>query len=823
MRRPILVPLSVALLTIGCVSNTTSTRPAPTRTAGDTVATRAGGPAARTTGPQPYAKVIPAKATTDSGLFVVRQGDEKTFWEIPDSLLGRDMLWLTRIAASAEDLSGFTNSGSNINEYLVRFERDGHRILLRSQGTRYVADTTLPIAKSVAANTFSPILQSWDLKARTTDSLASVIDVTSFLEGDVAAISGLGTGFRTQFKVRRMDPARSFVESVKSFPENLEVRQVQTFDAAEPPSQRATGTISITTAQSLVLLPREPMRPRYADERVGWFTLNQIDFSSKALKADERRLIQRWRLEPKDPAAYARGELVEPIKPIVFYLDPGTPTEWRPYIRQGVEDWNVAFEAAGFKNAIVAKDPPSPAEDPDFDPDDVRYSTVRYIANLTRNAMGPSVADPRTGEIIESDIIWYHNHLRSYRNRLMVETGAANPGARSLDIEHDLIGETVRQVIAHEIGHALGLPHNMIASSSFPVDSLRSPSFTSEYGVAPSIMDYARQNYIAQPGDGVTRFVRKIGPYDLYSVNWGYRVIPAPTAKAEIATLDRWIAEKADDPRYRFYGGDGMDPRAQTEDIGGDPVMASTYGIMNLKRVLPQLPTWTATPGENWDDLEELYGELVSSYARYVGHVITMIGGIERTAKSTDQAGPVYVPVTAAEQRRAMKFLADEVFTTPTWMVEPELLRRIEGVGAMDRVRQAQTSALNRVVDATRMQRMVEVGLYADGPTYTPAALLADVRGAIWGELSGRGAIDPWRRQLQRAHVERLISLATAESVSAARGADASTAEARPLARQELRTLQSAIGARMRQGGEATTRAHLEDLSARIGQALDPK
>ncbi|MEZ4378922.1 MAG: zinc-dependent metalloprotease [Gemmatimonadales bacterium] len=825
MSRPIAVAASLLVLLAGCARGTAQTTPTPARSATPADSTPRAG-AGRPSGPQPYARVIPRGATADSGLFVVRQGDNKIFWEIPDSLLGRDMLWLTRIAAAAEDLSGFTNAGSNINEYLVRFERDGDRILLRSQGTRYVADSTLPIAKSVAANTFAPILQAFDIKAETPDSLATVIDVTAFLDGDVAAISGLGSGFRTQFKVRRMDPARSFVESVKVFPQNLEVRQVQTFDAAEPPSQRSTGTISLTTAQSLVLLPREPMRPRYADERVGWFSLRQIDFSSRALKADERQLIQRWRLEPKDPAAYARGELVEPVKPILFYLDPGTPTEWRPYIKQGVEDWNAAFETAGFRNAIIAKDPPSKAEDPEFDPDDVRYSTVRYVANLTRNAMGPSVADPRTGEIIESDIIWYHNHLRSYRNRLMVETGAANPGARSLDIEHDLIGETVRQVIAHEIGHALGLPHNMIASSSFPVDSLRSPSFTSEYGVAPSIMDYARQNYVAQPGDGVTRFVRKIGPYDHYAINWGYRVIPgaeAETPQAERAVLDRWILAKADDPRYRFYGGDGMDPRAQTEDIGGDPVAASTYGLMNLRRVLPNLPAWTATPGENWDDLEELYGELVSSYARYVGHVITMIGGVERTAKSTDQAGPVYVPVDAARQRRAVQFLADEVFTTPTWMVDETVLRRIEGTGAMDRVRQAQASALNRVLDATRMQRMVETALYSSGPSYTPAALLADVRAAVWGELSGRGAIDPWRRQLQRVHVERLITLATAEASPTARGADPATAEARPLARHELVVLQGQVAARLRRGGDAVTQAHLEDVAARVREALDEK
>ncbi len=819
------VSAAFVLLAAGCARPQPAARPpVPARPATDSAAAPGrGATAARNAGPQPYDKVIPKVASADSGLFLVHRGDGKILWEIPDSLLGRDMLWLTRLAAAAEDLSAFTNAGSNINEYLVRFERDGDRILLRSEGTRYVADTALPIAKSVAVNTFAPILRSFKLEAWRADSHAVVIDVTSFLEDDVAAISGLSSGMRTQFKVRRLDPQRSFTESVKSFPQNVEVRQVQTFDATEPPSQSSTGTVSITTAQSLVLLPKDPMRPRFADERVGWFSIRQVDFGSRQLKAAERELIRRWRLEPKDPAAYARGELVEPVKPIVFYLDPGTPTEWRPFIKAGVEEWNQAFEAAGFRNAIVAKDPPTPAEDPEFDPDDVRYNTVRYVANMTRNAMGPSVSDPRTGEIIESDILWYHNHLRSYRNRLMVETGAANPEARSLMLDDALIGETVKQVIAHEIGHALGLPHNMIASSSFPVDSLRSPAFTSTYGVAPSIMDYARQNYVAQPGDGVTRFIRTLGPYDRYAINWGYRLIPgAATPEAEKPVLDGWILERADDPRYRFYGGDGMDPRAQTEDIGGDPVAASTLGIANLKRVLPELPTWTATPGQTWDDLNELYGELVSSYSRYVGHVITEIGGITRDAKSTDQAGPVYAPVPAAKQREAVRFLIDQVFDTPTWLVPEAIMRRIEGQGALDRIRQLQASVITRVIEPGRMQRMVETDVYGGAGTYSPATMLADIRGAVWRELDGRGAIDAWRRQLQRAHLERLVTLATA-TTSPARGPDVTTAEARPLARQELVTLQRGIRARIGRGGDAMTLAHLRDAEARIEEALSVK
>jgi hypothetical protein len=810
------VRISIALLSlVACTKNTPQVRPTTQSTSGE------GAPAARAaarTGPQAYDKVVVKSATSDSGLLLVHRTEGKILFEIHDSLIGRDMLWLTRIAAAAEDLSPFTNAGSNVHEYLVRFERDGDRVLLRSQGTRYVADSALPIARSVAANTFSPILRSFKVEAERPDSSAVVIDVTSFLDDDVTAISGLSNSMRTTFKVRRLDPQRSFVASVKSFPLNVEIRQVQTFDAQEPPSQASTSTVSLTTAQSLVLLPREPMRPRHADPRVGWFTLTQIDFSSSALKAAERELISRWRLEPKDPAAYARGELVEPVKQIVFYLDPGTPMEWRPFIKQGVEDWNRAFEAAGFKNAIAAKEPPTAAEDPEFDPDDVRYSTVRYVANLTRNAMGPSVADPRTGEIIESDIIWYHNHLRSYRNRLMVETGAVNPAARSLDMDRALIGETVRQVIAHEIGHALGLPHNMIGSSAFPVDSLRSPTFTTANGVSPSIMDYARQNYVAQPGDGVTRFVRQLGPYDLYAINWGYRLLPNTNPVSERVTLDRWIVEKANDPRYRFFGGDGMDPRAQTEDIGDDPVRASRFGLQNLRRVVPQLPSWTATAGEDWSDLNELYGELVSSYARYVGHVITLIGGVTRDAKATGQAGPVYMPIPAARQREAVQFLATEVFTTPLWLVNEDLLRRIEGVGAMDRVRQQQVSVLGRVLDAARMQRMLETSLFATEPAYLPSELMADVRRSIWSELEGRTIIDAWRRQLQRAHFERLRTLVTSEVASPR--ADPATADTRPLARQELVTLQAAIRLRMARGGDAMTMTHLRDVSARIEDVL---
>ena len=448
------------------------------------------------------------------------------------------------------------------------------------------------------------------------------------------------------------------------------------------------------------------MSIRYSDERVGWFSLNKYNYSSDALKSDNIRIIRRWRLEPTNLEAYNRGELVDPIKPIIYYLDPATPMKWRPYFKQGIEDWAKVFEKAGFKNAIIAKDPPTKEEDPNFSPEDIRYSTVRYVATTTRNATGPSVSDPRSGEIIESDIIWYHNHLRSYRNRYLLETGAANPKARSLDTPEEEIGEMMRRVISHEIGHALGLPHNMKASSAYPVDSLRSGNFTQKMGIATTIMDYARFNYIAQPGDENIRFVRQLGPYDDYAIDWGYRYFSDQTPESEKVLLNEMVDKKSMDPLYMF-GSRGNDPDTQTENIGDDPIKASEYGLKNLKIVAKNLDKWTTTEGQSYDDLNELYNEMIGVYRRYIYHVIKMVGGVNETLMRKGQDNTPYKNLDQALQRQALDFLHVNLWDTQNWLIQKSLVSKIKDEGSLKLIQNLQMSALFRILSVNNLNRIL--------------------------------------------------------------------------------------------------------------------
>ena len=665
---------------------------------------------------------ITQKMVKNSGLITTYLNDEsQLYFEINEGLLNKDLLVVTRFSQLPANYSAYLNAGSKTAEQVVRFVKKGKKILLKQMSFSNIATEEDPIALSVAENNFAPILAAFEIKNKEKDRF--LIDVSSHFMADSPGFSIIRSYDKDKYKIGAVDKKRSSIDEAKSFPLNTEILHTLTFKVNKAPRSNRSKTFSFQVNHSFIALPKDPMPIRYHDERVGWFSINKTNYSSEELKADSYRIVRRWRLEPKDKAAYANGELVEPIQPIVYYLDPATPLKWRKYFKMGIEDWNSAFEKAGFKNAILAKDPPTQEEDPDFSPEDVRYSTVRYVASTTRNATGPSVSDPRTGEILESDIIWYHNHLRSYRNRYLLETGAANPKARTLNTPEEEIGEMMRRVISHEIGHALGLPHNMKASSAYPVDSLRSGSFTQKYGIATTIMDYARYNYIAQPGDENIRFVRQLGPYDDYAIEWGYRFFdqsPEEEKKILLAMVDK----KSLDPKYMF-GGRGNDPNSQTENIGDDPVKASSYGLKNLKIVAQNLKEWTSSPDKNYADLKELYGELIGVYRRYIYHVHSIIGGVNETLHTSRQNEvKTYVNVPKEKQLEAMRFLKQHLWTTQNWLLDKDLISEFNGDGELIKIQNLQRSALNRLLNTKDLNRMFSSHATLVGEGLSPVEMM---------------------------------------------------------------------------------------------------
>ncbi len=680
--------------------------------------------------------------------------NNKLLFEIPNEILGKEILVVTRLAQVPSGYSPYINAGSKTSEQVISFYKKNNRIDIRQLSYNNIADPDDPIIQSVVENNFSPILASFEV--RNSDKSSFLIDVSDFFLKDSPGFNIINSRVKDQYKIGGVDRKRSSIDSSRSFPENIEVLATLTFNTNKPPRINRTKTFSFQVNHSFILLPSEKMKVRHFDHRVGWFTVNKIDYSSSALKSDSFKLIRRWRLEPKDEEAYLRGELVEPKKKIIYYLDPATPKKWRPYFIKGIEDWNSVFEKAGFKNAIVAKSPPSKDEDPDFSPEDIRYSTVRYVASETRNATGPSVSDPRTGEILESDIIWYHNHLRSYRNRYLLETGAANPSARTLETPEKEIGEMMRRVISHEIGHALGLPHNMKASSAYPVDSLRSGTFTQKMGIATTIMDYARYNYIAQPGDKNIRFIRQLGPYDDYSIEWGYRYFPGKSVNEEREILSKFVDQKSLNPIYMF-GSSWGDPNSQTENIGDDPVKASYYGIKNLKIVAENLTKWTYSPNKDYEDLEELYGELLGVYRRYIFHVIGIIGGVNQTLINTNQSGSfTYKNVDKQFQIRALNFLDTELWKTPIWLLDKDIVSQINNTDGLYKIETLHERSINSLLSNYRLNRMLssENSIVGEGLKYNE--LFDLLYESIFKKINPTNQID---RNLQLSFTKKIISL----------------------------------------------------------------
>jgi hypothetical protein len=799
-------------------------------------------PPAVKAGPKPYKEVITAKAVTTTGLFMVHRIEDKTFFEIPDSLFNRDLLIICRLAKAGADMrsgNGMTGyAGDILNQSVIRFEKGpNNKIFIRDMSfSERSKDSASDMYRAVMNSNIQPIAMAFEVRANRKDSLTgvqhSVIDMTDIVNGDNDLF--FWGGAKGKFSIGGYQPDKSYLQYVKAFPINTEIRTVKTYTKAGGNSANlfngvlttntpAPKQVTVELNTSIVILPAVPMQPRYADDRVGYFSTSYTDFDANPQGIKRISFAERWRLEPKkeDAEKYKRGELVEPAQPIIIYIDPETPAKWVPYLIQGINDWQAAFEKAGFKNAIIGKMAPTPQEDSTWSLEDARHSAIVYKPSAVPNASGPHIVDPRSGEVIETHINWYHNVMKLVHDWYFVQTAAVDTAARTMHFSDALMGQLIRFVSSHEVGHTLGLMHNFGSSSSTPVEKLRDKKWVEANGHTASIMDYARFNYVAQPEDSISEMglFPRIGEYDKWAIEWGYRLIPGVNnATEEIPVLNKWIIAKANDKRYWF--GNEMsqeDPRSQNEDLGDNAMKAGEYGIKNLKRIMTHLVEWTKEENEGYENLQTMHVQVFQQYNRYVGHVLKNIGGRYETVKSVEQPGAVYEPVAEAVQAEAMRFIQQQVFTTPTWLLDKKILA-YTGSFPLEIINTLQDGTLGRLISTPTFSRLIN-NESLNSKTYTLSELFTDLQKGVWGELETRTPIDLYRRNLQKIYIDKMSFYLTPVTATTT----VKPTEVTAIVRAHLGTLRAKMRTALITAPDSSTKNHLQDLVIKIDETLSVK
>ena len=796
------------------------------------------------TGPKAYGEVITKKAVSQKGVFTVHFQDDKYFFDIPDQLLGRELLAVTRYVKVPGGAGKY--GGEEVNQQSILFEKGpNQRIFMRVVSLISRADSTQTIAKAVKNSYLDPIVASFDIKAIGKDSNSSIIDVTDFFKGDNQAVS-LSSNEKRSLNLSALSPDRSYIQSIKSYPKNIEIRTVKTYSASAGgglgsplgggsniPAVSNAGAVTVELNTSVLLLPEIPMNRRLYDPRVGYFADKFVEYSDDQHKVESQTFAVRYRLEPKpaDMENYKKGMLVEPAKPIVYYIDPATPKKWVPYLIAGVNDWNVAFEKAGWKNAISGKEWPN---DSTMSLEDARYSVIRYFASDIENAYGPQVHDPRSGEILESHVGWYHNVMNLVHDWYMIQAGAVDSSAQKMKFDDELMGQLIRTVSSHEVGHTLGLRHNMGSSSKTPVEKLRDKKWVEANGHTVSIMDYARFNYVAQPEDNINKsgLFPRVGDYDKWAIQWGYTYTGQSDVNEDKKENNKWIIDNLkNNPRVWFGGeGFGADPRAQMEDLGDNAVLASEYGIKNLKRIIVKLPEWTKEEADKYENLKDIYMQLLGQFNLYMNHVARNIGGVNENIKSVEEPGDVYTPTPIVMQKSAMAFLQNQLFTTPKWILDNSILNKISNPVANERVQGIQTNILKSLLDKSRLLRLTTSSTRFNNASYALTEMMDELRKGLFSELATQKATDIYRRNLQKNYVSQLNNLINPSASPAAASAagfrigvpvDVENSDVFSEAKSQLKKLAASL--RAASSSDAATSSHYADLQERIKKALDPK